>query len=121
MKKNLEITTLLDFYADLLTENQRQVLNLYYNEDLSLSEIAENQKITRQAVHDTIKKAEGQLHELEKKLCLSQKFIYIEKKLRLIIENSKKLLSLSSERKFDDIYKLADSIKIAAKSIYKEQ
>ena len=88
MEKNLKVSTLLDFYTALLTENQRQVLNLYYNEDFSL-------KITRQGVHDTIKKAEGQLFELESKLGLSKKFDDIEKNLSLIIKNSDDLLSLS--------------------------
>ena len=68
MEKNLKVSTLLDFYTALLTENQRQVLNLYYNEDFSLSEIAQNLKITRQGVHDTIKKAEGQLLVMAKDL-----------------------------------------------------
>lgn len=48
MAKNLEISLLFDFYGDMLTEKQRDVVELYYNDDLSLSEIAENEGITRQ-------------------------------------------------------------------------
>ena len=120
MEKNLEISNLLDFYADLLTDNQRQVLSLYYDEDFSLAEIAENQGITRQGVRDTIKKAELQLFELEKKLQLSQKFESIQKKLQIIIENSEKLFYLQNNDK-DEINVIAKKIKDVAKSIYKEQ
>lgn len=49
MAKNLEISVLLDFYGEMLTEKQRDVVELYYNEDLSLSEIAAHSQITRQA------------------------------------------------------------------------
>lgn len=120
MKKNLGISTLLDFYSELLTDNQKQVLNLYYNEDLSLAEIAQNQGITRQGVYDTIKKAEGQLFELEKKLKLLQKFVNMEKNLGLIIKNSESLLSLTID-KFDNVKMYASNIKNIAKSIYNEQ
>ena len=61
MAKDLEISFLLDFYGDMLTEKQREVIEFYYNEDLSLSEIADNEGITRQGVRDSIKRAEAQL------------------------------------------------------------
>lgn len=118
--KNLEVSTLLDFYADLLTENQKKVLGWYYDEDLSLSEIGENLGITRQGVRDTIKKAEAQLFELEEKLHLALKFSKIEKNLHLIIENAKKLQNLSGAR-INEVYEIAEVIKNAADSIYKEQ
>ncbi len=117
MEKNLEIGTLLDFYADLLTENQRQALNLYYNEDFSLSEIAEQQGITRQGVRDTIQKAQTQLFELEKKLCLSRKFKDIREKVQSIIDCVDKL---SSETNFSTIKMLANEIKSVAASINQE-
>lgn len=59
--KNLEIPFLLDFYGEMLTEKQRNCLAYYYEEDLSLSEIAENEGISRQGVRDSIKRAEAQL------------------------------------------------------------
>ncbi len=74
MAKNLEISVLLDFYGEMLTGKQRDFLDLYYNEDLSLSEIAENEGITRQGVRDSIKRAEAQLFDMESKLHLSQRF-----------------------------------------------
>ena len=72
--KNLEISFLLDFYGDMLTEKQRDVVELYYNDDLSLSESAENEGITRQGVRDSIKRAEAQLLEMEERLGLAKRF-----------------------------------------------
>ena len=65
MAKNLEIALLFDFYGEMLTDKQRDVVELYYNDDLSLSEIAENEGITRQGVRDSIKRAEAQLLDME--------------------------------------------------------
>lgn len=59
--KNLDISVLLDFYGDMLTEKQREVIGFYYNEDLSLSEIGEFEGITRQGVRDSIKRGEAVL------------------------------------------------------------
>ena len=74
MAKDLEISFLLDFYGDMLTEKQREVIEFYYNEDLSLSEIADNEGITRQGVRDSIKRAEAQLLEMEDRLHLARRF-----------------------------------------------
>ncbi len=118
MDKNLEVSTLMDFYADLLTENRKKVLEWHYNEDLSLTEIAENLEITRQGVRDTIKKAETQLFELEEKLHLALKFATIEKKLRNIMDDAEKLQNLSNI-KDSEVCRLAKAIKDAAISIYR--
>lgn len=72
-EKNLKIALLLDYYSPLLTEKQREVIDLYYNEDLSLSEIAEHAQITRQGVRDCIKRGEQTLLELEGALALAGK------------------------------------------------
>ena len=74
MPKNLEISILLDYYGQMLTEKQREVAQLYYNEDLSLAEIAQFANITRQGVRDSIKRAEGTLLEMEERLGLARKF-----------------------------------------------
>ena len=76
--KNLDISVLLDFYGDMLTEKQREVIGFYYNEDLSLSEIGEFEGITRQGVRDSIKRAEGILLDLEERLGLAKKFRQIQ-------------------------------------------
>ena len=61
------MTMLFDFYGDILTERQRELFDLYYNEDLSLAEIAENCGISRQGVRDVIVRAEAAMNELEDK------------------------------------------------------
>ena len=70
MKKNLAMSDLIDIYGELLTDKQRDMLELYYNDDLSLAEIAEHYEITRQGVHDSIKRGEEALEEYEKVLGL---------------------------------------------------
>lgn len=76
--KNLRISVLLDHYAAMLTEKQREVIDLYYNEDLSLAEIAENKDISRQGVRDSIKRGEQTLLALENALGIAEKFEKIE-------------------------------------------
>lgn len=68
MSKNLEVSQLLDFYGDMLTEKQKDVIDLYYNQDLSLGEIADEVGISRQGVRDSIKRGEDYLFEMEVKL-----------------------------------------------------
>lgn len=91
MAKNLDITILLDFYGDMLTPKQREFLDYYYNEDLSLAEIASNVGITRQGVRDAIKRAECQLLEMEQRLGLVQRFKDVQKGLDEIIECATKI------------------------------
>ena len=68
MAKDFEMGYLLDFYGEVLTPKQREMLRQYYNDDLSLSEIGENFGITRQGARDAIKHGEAALDELEAKL-----------------------------------------------------
>ena len=77
-QKNMNISFLLDFYGDVLDEKPRTLLDLYYNEDLSLSEIAESEGMTRQGVRHVVKKAEQQLLFLENKLGLANHFVKIQ-------------------------------------------
>lgn len=72
-EKDLKISYLLDFYGDVLTSRKKDVLDMYYNEDLSLAEIAEQIGISRQGVRELIKKAEEELLFLEEKLGLARK------------------------------------------------
>ena len=76
---------LLQIYGAMLTEKQYGLLDDYYNNDLSLSEIAENYDITRQAVRDIIKKGENKLFELEEKLGFMKKMFNQEKKIAVIL------------------------------------
>lgn len=65
--KNLHISALLDVYGEFLSEKQKIITEHYYNDDLSLAEIAENEGITRQGVSDLIRRAEATLSEMEEK------------------------------------------------------
>ena len=88
MAKDLRITFLLDFYGDMLTEKQRDVVECYYNEDLSLAEIAEEKGITRQGVRDGIKRAEQQLLEMEERLGLAKRFRSVQEELTQICDHA---------------------------------
>jgi len=72
--KTLMMTMLLDFYGDMLTPRQQNCFSLYYNEDLSLAEIAEQMQISRQGVRDLIVRAEATLTEAEEKIGLVRRF-----------------------------------------------
>ena len=86
MAKNLEISFLLDFYGEMLTKKQHDFLVYDYDEDLSLSEIAENEGITRQGVRDAIKRAENQLFDMENRLGLAKRFNEMKRGLAEIKE-----------------------------------
>ena len=73
-EKNLQIGYLLDFYGGILPQRKREITELYYNDDLSLSEVAEQFGITRQAVRETVKKVEEELFFYEERLGLLAKF-----------------------------------------------
>ena len=78
------MTMLFDFYGDILTERQRELFDLYYNEDLSLAEIAENCGISRQGVRDVIVRAEAAMNELEDKTGLLKRFMRLREKIDAI-------------------------------------
>lgn len=85
MEKNVELSILCQLYGKLLTEKQNMFLEDYYNNDLSLSEIAENNSITRQAVRDVIQKSEKRLYDIEESLGLMKKMQTQEKEIKDII------------------------------------
>ena len=92
MEKKIKVSLLLDIYGKLLTDKQYQMLDDYYNNDLSLAEVAENAGITRQAVRDNLLKGEKNLNEYEQKLGLLKK-------------------SLKNQKILDEYYKEIDSFK----------
>lgn len=100
MSKNLEIANLLDFYGGLLTEKQLNVVDLYYNEDLSLGEIAEHEHITRQGVRDSIKRGEKYLLELEEKLHMLESYQKLSAMMESIAELSSTIYDINDRYKF---------------------
>ena len=78
MERSLDFVILLDIYGELLANSQREALDMRYNADLSLAEIAAHSQITRQGVRDSIKRAEGILLDLEERLGLAKKFRQIQ-------------------------------------------
>ncbi len=81
MEKNVEISLLLSFYKNMLTERQAYTVELYYNEDLSLAEVGTELGISRQGVRDNLKRAEAILYDVESKLGLAARFLEIKSKL----------------------------------------
>lgn len=97
MEKIAETSLLYDFYGQLLTEKQRQVMALYHEENLTLSEIAGEFSISRQAVHDTLKKAEQSLTEYENKLGLVEKFVTSSQALEAIEKEIDEIAAATSD------------------------
>ena len=91
MEKNVKVSILLSIYGKLLTDKQYALLDDYYNKDFSLSEIAENLSITRQAVRDNLKKGENKLFEFEEKLEVMKTTVKQEKKIAEILSQLTKI------------------------------
>ena len=94
-EKSYEMTILFDFYGDILTEKQRELFDLYYNEDLSLGEIAEHLGITRQGVRDAIVRAEQVISQLEEKLGLAAKFGRLSDHVRHIEDAAERIRAVN--------------------------
>lgn len=107
LEKTTRMNYLFDFYQSLLTPKQKSYMSLYYLDDFSLGEIAEEYQISRQAVYDNIKRTETMLEEYEEKLLLFQKF---QERQKLIA----KLKRLSTEYKdsgeLDDVIQLLEKL-----------
>ena len=99
MEKLVEISLLCEYYGILLSERQYQCINDYYNNDLSLSEIAQNYHITRQAVRDNIKKGEKKLFEYEEKLGFMKRTRTVDEKIADILSELMKIEENSSYKK----------------------
>ena len=112
------MTMLFDFYGELLTERQREFFDLYYNEDLSLSEIAENSGISRQGVRDVIVRAEGVMQEVEDKTGLIRRFLQMQQHISVIEESAGELKTINY-RQYEDrrIDALADTISLSAQAL----
>ena len=92
---------LYDFYGDMLTDRQKEFYDLYYNEDLSLAEIAENYGITRQGVRDVIVRAEAILTELEDKTGIIKRFHKMQQQF-LEVEEAVNAIAQRNEQRWQD-------------------
>ncbi len=95
MEKNIEVSLLFDFYGELLKPTVRAAVDLYYNDDLSLAEIAAETGITRQGVRDSIRRGELALFEFEKKLGLLGRFNALENGLSEISKEAHEIFNQS--------------------------
>lgn len=108
LENSVNISMLLEIYGKLLTEKQYDLLNDYYNNDLSLAEIAENEQITRQAVRDNLKKGERKLFGWEEKLQIMKKNRMQEEQIAVILSEISNLTEASSDR---EIAKVLEDVK----------
>lgn len=106
----LHMSMLFDFYGDLLTDKQKELFDLYYNEDLSLTEIAEHAEISRQGVRDSIVRAETILRETEDKVGLVKKYSGYESKLLQIREEVMYISRVNATLRNYEIAQRTDSI-----------
>ncbi len=113
MEEKIKISMLLEIYGRLLTLKQYNLLDDYYNKDLSLSEIAENENITRQAVRDFLKKGEKKLFEYEEKLRIMEKNIAQEEKIdEILYEISKIENSFTDEKLINVLDDIKNKIRV---------
>lgn len=86
MDKRIKMGLLLDFYGSLLSDKQYDAMSLYYYDDLSLQEIGDIEKVSKQAISNLILRAEDKLREIDKSMNLLQKNLILQKKLGAVLE-----------------------------------
>ncbi len=99
-EKIIEIGLLFDFYGKLLNDKQYSAIEFYYIHDLSLSEIGELLGISRQGVHDLLKRSENKLFAFEEKLGLVKKFSENKEKIKEILDNTDGAIKTLDEKNF---------------------
>ncbi len=116
--QTFRMTMLYDFYGEILTERQREFYDLYYNEDLSLGEIAENYGITRQGVRDVIVRAEAVMTEIEDKTGIVKRFMGLYDKITAIEDAARELKEINVRRyENPELDRIADTIERAAAAL----
>ena len=111
LDKNLTFGLLLDFYGGLLSQRQYDIMNFYYNEDLSLGEISDEIGISRQGVRDAVQKAQKLLIQFDEQLGLMKRFDEIKVSVEEIKNEILNIdVSKSDKEKIDRIIKKIDSI-----------
>ena len=114
------MTLLFDFYGELLTDRQKEFFDLYYNEDLSLSEIAENEGISRQGVRDVIVRAEAAMQEIEDKTGLIKRFHAMRKQLQEVEAAAEDILARNTRYEDPNIDASARKILNISRQMEKE-
>ena len=114
------MTMLFDFYGDVLTDRQKEFYDLYYNEDLSLGEIAENYGITRQGVRDVIVRAEAVLTELEDKTGLIKRFHSTRRQLEQLLQDAGRMVELTAQQDNAELEALALRFRDGVQTLLKE-
>ncbi|MBQ7133911.1 MAG: DNA-binding protein [Ruminococcus sp.] len=117
MEKNLEISLLFDFYGEMLTKTQQEAISLYYNDDLSLGEVAEILSMSRQGVRDALNRAKKSLYTFEDNLKLCERFSKTKEGLLKIIQSSSQLSTIDNEM----VRKLSKEIKDTAQKLYEQE
>ena len=112
------MTMLFDFYGEVLTPRQKEFFDLYYNEDLSLAEIAENYGISRQGVRDVIVRAEAVMTDLEDKTGLMKRFMLMQQQVQAILDAAEKIQTVNY-RQYDnpELARLANEITRSAQAL----
>ena len=110
MESKVEFAYLYDFYGELLNEHQRQVYEDYVLNDFSLAEIAIEEGISRQGVHDMIKRCTKKLMDYENKLHLVEKFMTIKENVGQIHELAKEFKESKDENILSDIESISNKI-----------
>ena len=112
------MTSLFDFYVEVLTPRQKEFFDLYYNEDLSLAEIAENYGISRQGVRDVIVRAEAIMTDLEDKTGLMKRFMLMQQQVQAILDAAEKIQTVNY-RQYDnpELARLANEITRSAQAL----
>ena len=113
-EKDMRIAQLIDIYGDLLSQHRREIIEAYYFDDLSLSEISANAAISRQGARDSIKKSEAQLRGYEEKLGLSEKNAAFGRKKEELCSGiralSEALCGLDPAEAADSLRRIADEL-----------
>ena len=120
MAKDLKMVLLLDFYGEMLTEKQREIIESYYYDDLSLGEIGDERGISRQGARDAIKRSEAELIEMEERLGLVKRFKEMEAALTRICDCAIEIKEKNAGSN-DDIDALAQDILETAAKLAEEE
>ena len=103
MENNVKVSMLNQIYGKLLTTKQYEIIDDYYNNDLSLSEIAENNNITRQAVRDILKKGEKKLFEYEEKLMFMKRMLNQAKRIEKVLAELPKIQENDTDKEIANV------------------